>query len=123
MSFNSLIIKPLMKKVNPFIILFYQYLMAVPLVLTYSYFFNTATIKISELPLILLGIIYVIALSLYYIALNKGPLSKVGPVFNLKMIITAILGLLVLFEPLTIQLVIGLIFGVLGVYLLGGEEK
>ncbi len=123
MSFSSLIVKKLMKNVNQLIILFYQCLIAVPLVIIYSYFSSGALITINNYPLILLGVIYVTAIALYYVALSNGPLSKVSPVFNLKMIVTAVLGLIILIEPLTIQLILGLVFGMLGIYLLGGERE
>lgn len=123
MSFNSYLVKLLVKKINPFLILFYQYLLAVPLVIFYSVLSSAKPAGFGYYPIILLGVIYVLAIGFYYAALKKGPLSKVSPIFNLKMLVTVFLGLIVLSEPLTFKLALGLIFGVIGIYLLGGGHK
>jgi len=120
MSFNPFIVKQLVKKVNPLIVMFFQFLIAIPLVLIYSLFFNPGS---SNNPLLLiLGFVYALSLGLYYSSLSSGFLSRAGPIFNLSLIVTAVLGLLFLGETLTPQLVIGLVFGAFGVYLLGDSK-
>jgi len=122
MSLNIFIVKKLIKKVNPYLIILYQYLIAVPIVIIYSLFSN-AELFTGNVAIIFLGVVYVTAIVLYYIALKKGSLSKVTPVFNMKMIIPAILGIIFLSETISIQLIIGLLFGALGVYFLGSDKK
>lgn len=120
MSFNVFYIKKLVKRLNPLVILLYQYIIAIPLVYLYS--FIVQPIELVNYSLSLLGLIYVAGIALFYIALKKGSLSKVSTVFNMKMIVTALLGVIILAEPLTLQLIIGLLFGAVSVYLLGGGE-
>ncbi|PIU62182.1 hypothetical protein COS83_02825, partial [archaeon CG07_land_8_20_14_0_80_38_8] len=121
MSVNAYVVKLLVKNINPLIVLFYQYLIAIPLLIIYSLMVN-ADLLTGNFNIVLLGFLYVTGIALFYIALKKGSLSKVSPVFNLKMIITAILGIIVLSEPLTLNKIVGLLFGILSVYLLSGEE-
>jgi drug/metabolite transporter (DMT)-like permease len=70
MSLNSYIVKKLVKKVNPYLVLFYQYLIAIPLVLVYSLFFQ-ANVLSGEPLIIFLGIFYVAAIAFYYTALKE----------------------------------------------------
>ena len=121
MSVNAYVVKLLVKNINPLIVLFYQYLIAIPLLIIYSLMVN-ADLLTGNFNIVLLGFLYVTGIALFYIALKKGSLSKVSPVFNLKMIITAILGIIVLSEPFTLNKIVGLLFGILSVYLLSGEE-
>jgi transporter family protein len=55
---------------------------------------------------------------LYYTAIARGPLSVVIPIFNLNLVIPAILGMLFLNEAVTVSKVLGLIFATLAVLLL-----
>lgn len=120
MSFNAYIVKLLVRRLRPALVLFYQYLIAIPVVGFYV-LFSGAVINASHLPLLFLGLIYVGAIGCFYAGLRKGVLSKVSPIFNLKMIITVVLGVIILLEPLTLNLIIGLFLGVFSIYLLGGE--
>lgn len=121
MSLSTFLVKKLFKEVNPLVVLFYQYLIAIPLVWFYSLLLQAGFGQGSYL-IFLLGLFYVIGIAFFYLALKKGSLSRVSPVFNLKMLVTAVLGLVFLSEPLTLNLVLGLFFGVTAVYLLGGEQ-
>ena len=55
---------------------------------------------------------------LYYTAIARGPLSIVIPIFNLNLVIPAVLGFIFLNEPLTVSKGLGLIFATLAVILL-----
>jgi hypothetical protein len=55
---------------------------------------------------------------LYYTAIARGPLSVVIPIFNLNLVIPAILGFIFLNEAITVSKVLGLIFACLAVVLL-----
>ena len=121
LSANSFLIKKLLTKNNVFVILLYQYVVSLLLVGAYA-FFSGASFSASSYFMLGLGVIYVIAIALYYISLSKGRLSSVSAVFSLKMIVTASLGLMILLEPLTPQVIVGLGFGVLSAYLLRGDS-
>lgn len=55
---------------------------------------------------------------LYYTAIARGPLSVVIPIFNLNLIIPAVLGFIFLHEPMTVSKLLGLVFACLAVVLL-----
>jgi len=55
---------------------------------------------------------------LYYTAIARGPLSVVIPLFNMNLIIPAILGFIFLNEAITISKILGLVFACLAVVLL-----
>ncbi len=55
---------------------------------------------------------------LYYTAIARGPVSVVIPIFNLNLIIPAVLGFIFLHEPMTASKILGLIFACLAVVLL-----
>lgn len=55
---------------------------------------------------------------MYYTAIARGPLSVVIPIFNMNMIIPALLGFFFLNEPMTVSKILGLIFASLAVVFL-----
>jgi transporter family protein len=55
---------------------------------------------------------------MYYTAIARGPLSVVIPIFNMNLIIPAVLGFLFLNEPMTVSKILGLIFASLAVVFL-----
>src|SRR5512139_4115270 len=55
---------------------------------------------------------------MYYTAIARGPLSVVIPIFNMNLIIPAVLGFIFLNEAITVSKVLGLIFATLAVVLL-----
>ncbi len=55
---------------------------------------------------------------MYYTAIARGPLSVVIPLFNLNLVIPALLGFFFLHEPMTVSKILGLIFACLAVVLL-----
>jgi bacterial/archaeal transporter family protein len=66
----------------------------------------------------LLGIWWSVVMVMYYTAIARGPLSVVIPLFNLNLIIPALLGFFFLNEPMTVSKILGLIFACLAVVLL-----
>ncbi len=120
MSFNSFIVKILSKKQNPLVIMVYQFGLAAPLVFSYL-FFSKGDLSFNPL-LMLIGAGYFVALSLFYTALKKGNLTKAGPIFSLNLLVTSILGFIVLNEPFSWKSGFGLLFGVLSIYFLRGEN-
>jgi drug/metabolite transporter (DMT)-like permease len=120
MGFNSFIVKKLVKTVKPNIVMLYQFLLAAPLVAFYTVVsggeFNFNPV------LLLIGFGYFCALSSFYISLSKGSLTRAGPIFTLNLIVTAILGFIILGEPVTWKIIVGLLFGVSSVLILGGGK-
>jgi len=66
----------------------------------------------------LVSIPLVIALLAIYIAIARGPVSVVLPVYGLNALITAFLGIIVLREKVSLQRVLGLICAVSAIILL-----
>jgi len=66
----------------------------------------------------LLGIWWSVVMVMYYTAIARGPLSVVIPLFNLNLVIPALLGFFFLHEPMTVSKILGLIFACLAVVLL-----
>lgn len=120
MGFNSFIAKKLTKTVKPPIIMLYQFMIAAPLVFIYlissgwDYYFSPY--------LILIGIAYFISILLFYTSLIKGNLTKSGPIFNLNLLVTAILGFIFLKETINAKIILGLLFGIISIYFLRRDK-
>ena len=121
MSFTVFIAKTIMPEVNPLVVLFYQYLIAIPLVLLYS-LFSGARIEAGNPVLLLIGVLYVAAIGSSYTAFSKESLSKVSPIVNLKMVVTVVLSIVLLSEPFSLKLFAGVVLGGISIYLLGGKK-
>ena len=121
MSFTVFIAKTIMPEVNPLVVLFYQYLIATPLVLLYS-LVSGAMIGTGSPLLLLIGVIYVAAIGSYYVALSRESLSRVSPIVNLKMVVTVVLSIVLLSEPFSLKLFAGVVLGGISIYLLGGKK-
>jgi transporter family protein len=67
---------------------------------------------------ILIGIPMAIAVLALYLAISKGPVSVVMPIYALNATVTAILGMAVLHEPVTLPKILGLVFAVAALVLL-----
>ncbi|MDD4352848.1 MAG: EamA family transporter [Candidatus Nanoarchaeia archaeon] len=91
MGFNSFIVKKLVKTLNPNIVMFYQFMLAAPLIFSYLLLSNWDFV--FNPLLIFIGLGYFASLTLFYTSLIKGNLTKSGPIWSLNLIITAILGL------------------------------
>jgi len=68
--------------------------------------------------LVKISIPLVIALLAIYIAIARGPVSVVLPVYGLNALVTAFLGIMVLREKVSLQRVLGLICAVSAIVLL-----
>ena len=60
----------------------------------------------------------VIALLTIYVAITRGPVSVVMPIYGLNALVTALLGIVVLREKASLQRVLGLVFAVSAIVLL-----
>lgn len=67
---------------------------------------------------ILTGIPLAVALMTLYVALARGPVSVVMPIYGLNAFVVALLGILILHEPISAGKALGLLFAVLAIVLL-----
>lgn len=70
--------------------------------------------------LILGGILLGIGIMAYYKALELGPVSVVVPVYGMFIALSSIMGFLVFEEVLTARKAIGILFGLVAIYLTAG---
>jgi len=92
-----------------------------PIILGYIYFTKTPIMpeqKIYIVYAILIGIPMAIAVLSLYIAIAKGPVSVVMPIYALNAMVTVILGIIILHEPVTVTKVTGLVLAVAAIVLL-----
>lgn len=92
-----------------------------PLVFAYIYFTKTPIMPEQKVYIgyaILIGIPMAIAILTLYLAIAKGPVSVVMPIYGLNAMVTVILGIIVLHEPVTVPKVAGLVLAVVAIVLL-----
>ena len=59
-----------------------------------------------------------IAILTLYMAIARGPVSVVLPIYALNAMVAALLGILILHEPVSVQKVLGLVLAVAAIVLL-----
>jgi len=92
-----------------------------PVVLGYIYFTKTPIMpeqKVYILYAILIAIPMAIAVLTLYLAIARGPVSVVMPIYGLNAMVTALLGIIVLHEPVTVPKMVGLVLAVVAIVLL-----
>ncbi len=67
---------------------------------------------------ILIAIPMAIAILTLYMAIGRGPISVVMPIYGLNAMVTAVLGIIVLHEPVTVPKIAGLVLAVAAIVLL-----
>jgi uncharacterized membrane protein len=118
-GFNTFAVKLVSHELHPALLLVTKF--GIGLVGLFFY------LNYSKVPLILnkyvvygclIGLWWSGIMVLYYTAIAQGPLSVVIPIFNLNLVIPAVLGFIFLNEPLTFSKGLGPIFACLAVILL-----
>jgi len=92
-----------------------------PILLGYIYFTKTPIMPEQKVYVgyaILIGIPMAIAVLTLYLAIARGPVSVVMPIYGLNAMVTALLGIVVLHEPVTVPKVVGLVLAVAAIVLL-----
>ena len=92
-----------------------------PLLIGYIYFTKTPIMPEQKVYVgyaILIGIPMAIAILTLYLAIAKGPVSVVMPIYGLNAMVTALLGIIILHEPVTIPKIAGLVLAVVAIILL-----
>ncbi|MFT4964734.1 MAG: transporter family protein, partial [Halobacteriales archaeon] len=70
--------------------------------------------------LILGGVLLGVGIMAYYKALEMGPVSVVVPVYGMFIALSSIVGFLVFEEVLTARKAVGILFGLVAIYLTAG---
>jgi transporter family protein len=92
-----------------------------PLIVGYIYFTKTPVIPEQKIYIgyaILIGVPMAIAILTLYLAIAKGPVSVVMPIYALNAMVTVVLGIIFLHEPVTATKVTGLVFAIAAIVLL-----
>lgn len=96
-------------------------IVCIPIIFAYIYFTNTPLIPDSKQYLgyaFLIGIPAAIGILTLYMAIGRGPVSIVMPIYGLNAMVTVALGILILHEPLSPQRGIGVALAVVAIILL-----
>jgi len=118
-GFNTFAVKLVSQNLHPAVILVTKF--GVGLMGLFLYFGYTRVPLVWNKYILygcLIGAWWSAIMVLYYTAIARGPLSVVIPIFNLNLIIPAILGFIFLNEAMTVSKLLGLIFACLAVVLL-----
>ena len=67
------------------------------------------------------GVALVVAVVFYFLALSEGPTSVVVPIYGMFIVGGAVLGLLLLHEPLTLRKALGIFLAAVSIYLIAGH--
>ena len=67
---------------------------------------------------LLVSLLSAIGIITLYMAIQRGPISVVIPIFSLSAVITAILGILILEETVTVEKITGLVLAIAAIILL-----
>ena len=92
-----------------------------PLILAYIYFTKTPMMPQQQIYwwyAVLIGVPMTIGVLAIYMAIARGPVSVVMPIYGLNAMVTALLGILILHEPVSVPKVLGLVFAVVAIVLL-----
>ena len=92
-----------------------------PIMFAYVYVTKTPIMpeqKVYAWSAIIIAIPMAIAILTLYLAIAKGPVSVVMPIYGLNAMVTAVLGILILHEPVTVPKVTGLVLAVVAIILL-----
>ena len=102
-------------------IAFFVQLLIVPVLCFYIYFTDTQLLPEQNIYLgytFFISLLLAIGIITLYIAIQRGPVSIVIPIFSLNAIITAILGILILEEAVTVEKILGLVLSIAAIILI-----
>ena len=115
------LVKLISRHVTGSTVAFFVQLLIVPVLCFYIYFTDTQLLPEQNIYLgytFLISLLLAIGIITLYIAIQRGPVSVVIPVYSLNAIITAILGILILKETVTIEKLLGLVLAIAAIILL-----
>ena len=126
LGIHYFLVKLLSKHVSGVVLALLSSLVIIPVLSAYIYFTGTPVIpeqKIYLLYALLISIPLAIAVLTLYMAIDKGPLSVVMPIYGLNTMLTAILGISILHESVTLERGIGLVLAMTAVVLLSRNKN
>ncbi|MFC1918281.1 EamA family transporter [Chloroflexota bacterium] len=100
---------------------FFVQLLIIPVLYSYIYFTDTPFLPEQKIYLgytFLISVLLGIGILSLYMAIQKGPVSVVIPIYALNTIITAILGILILQETVSVAKVSGIVLAIVAIILL-----
>lgn len=115
------LVKLLSVHVSSLVIILIGTMVTIPVIYTYLFFTQKSILpkrKIYTFYALMVSIPMVISLFAYYSAIARGPVSIVTPIYGLNAMVTALLGIFVLREKISVMRVLGLILAVASIVLL-----
>ena len=96
-------------------------LLTIPTVVAYLYFLGIPFVPEQRIFLgysLLAGVLMAFGILSLYMAIHRGPVSTVMPIYSLNAMVTALLGIIVLNEAISVEKVAGLILAMIAIVLL-----
>ncbi|MFC1956200.1 EamA family transporter [Chloroflexota bacterium] len=121
MGIHYFLVRLISSRVTGPTVLLLSCLSFIPISAAYIYFTDIPFIPEQRIYLVyafFVNILLTIGILSLYIAIQRGPLSAVMPIFGLNAVITAILGVLVLHEMVSWERALGIIFAMIAIVLL-----
>ncbi|MFC1911778.1 EamA family transporter [Chloroflexota bacterium] len=121
LGIHYFLVKLLSKYVPGAVLALLGSLVVVPALFAYIYSTGTPVIPEQKIYLVyalLISIPLAIAVLTLYMAIDKGPLSVVMPIYGLNTMLTALLGILILRESVNVERVIGVVSAIAAIVLL-----
>ena len=121
LGIHFFLVKLISRHVTGPTVAFFVQLLIIPVLFLYIYFTDTPYLPEQEIYLVytfLISLILVIGIITLYMAIQRGPVSTVVPIHSLNAIITAILGILILEETVTVEKILGLVSAIAAIILL-----
>ena len=120
------LVKLLSRHVSGVVIAFWGSSVVALVLVAYIYFTGTPVIpgqKIYLVYALLISIPLAVAILTLYMAIDRGPISVVMPIYGLNAMLTALLGIVILRESVTVAKVIGLVLAMTAVVLLSRNKQ
>ncbi len=121
LGIHLFLVKVISQHVTVPTIVFFNQLLIVPALFFYIHITDTPFLPEENIYLgytILISPLMAIGLITLYMAIQRGPISVVIPIYSLSAVITAILGISILEEVVTFEKVLGLFLAVVAIILL-----
>ncbi|UCE98004.1 MAG: EamA family transporter [Dehalococcoidia bacterium] len=121
MGLHYFLAKLISRHVNAITIAFFTQVLIVVFLTFYIFITNTNLEPDKGIYLwytLLASILLAVGIITLYMAIQKGPISIVLPIYSLNAIITSVLGILILEETVTIEKVLGIVLAIPAIILL-----
>ena len=119
---HMFLVKIISPHISSLTIIIASCIVSIPIVFVYMHFAKIPFMPEQKIYLgyaFLISVPAAIGLIALYLAIIKGPLSVIMPIYGLYVVIVALLGILVLHEPFSIARGVGLALAMAAIVLLG----